>query len=45
MNPGQKRKKDWSIGSKVYQVSKLGTRKLLVTIKAEDEGQVVKMFE
>ncbi|MEL6254572.1 MAG: DUF2807 domain-containing protein [Bacteroidota bacterium] len=45
MNPGQMREKDWSVGSKVYQVNKVGLRKLLLEIKAEDEGQTVKIFE
>lgn len=45
MNPGQMREKDWSVGSKVYQVNKMGLRKLLLEIKADDEGQTVKMFE
>jgi hypothetical protein len=45
MNPGQTRDKDWSVGSKVYRVTGLGTRKLLVEIKAEDENQVVKLYQ
>ncbi|MEM8891315.1 MAG: DUF2807 domain-containing protein [Bacteroidota bacterium] len=45
MNPGQMREKDWSVGSKVYQVNKVGMRKLLLEITEEDEGQTVKMFE
>ncbi|MDW3646273.1 MAG: DUF2807 domain-containing protein [Bacteroidia bacterium] len=45
MNPGQMRDKDWSVGSRVYQVNKMGLKKLLVEIKADDEGQMVKMFE
>lgn len=44
MNPGQKREKDWSVGSKVYRVNKMGMRKLLIEIKAEDEGQLVQMY-
>jgi hypothetical protein len=44
MNPGQVRKKDWTIGSKVYRETKLGTRKLLVKIKASDEGEVVDLY-
>lgn len=44
MNPGQVREKDWSVGSKVYRVSKLGTRKLILEIKAGDEGKTVRMF-
>ena len=45
LNPGQARKKHWSVGSKVYQMSKLGTKKLLAVIEAADEDQVVKLFE
>ena len=45
MNPGQTRDKDWSVGSKVYRVTGLGTRKLLYEIKASDEGQVVKLYQ
>lgn len=45
MMPGATRKEDWTIGSKIYKVSKLGLRKLLVTIKAEDENQIVKLFK
>ncbi|MEM6769643.1 MAG: DUF2807 domain-containing protein [Bacteroidota bacterium] len=44
MNPGQTRAKDWSVGSKVYRVTKLGVRKLLVEIKATDEGETVDLF-
>ncbi|MEN0046881.1 MAG: DUF2807 domain-containing protein [Bacteroidota bacterium] len=45
LNPGQTRHKNWTIGTKVYQVSRLGTRKLLVEIEEEDEGKVVKLYE
>lgn len=44
MNPFAKRPEDWPVGSKVYQVSKLGARKLLATIEVENAGQVVKLF-
>jgi hypothetical protein len=43
MNPGQVRKKNWTIGSKVYRKGLLGTRKLLAKIEAGDEGEVVKI--
>jgi hypothetical protein len=43
--PGQSRSKDWSIGSKVYRVTGLGTRILLREITAADEGQVVKLYQ
>ena len=45
MMPGKVKKERWSTGTKVYKVNKLGLRKLLVTIKAEDKGKTVKLFE
>jgi hypothetical protein len=45
MMPGKVKKERWSTGTKVYKVSRLGIRKLLVTIKAEDEGKTVQLFE
>ena len=44
MMPNAKRLEDWSIGTKVYKVNALGFRKLLITIKAEDEGKTVDLF-
>jgi len=44
MMPGQIRKETWTTGTKIYKTTKLGLRKLLVTIKADDENQVVKLF-
>ena len=44
MMPFSTRKKNWSVGTKVYKVNKLGLRKLLVKIKPEDEGKTVKLF-
>ena len=44
MMPGTKRNEKWSIGSKIYKVNKLGLRKLLVEIKAENEGKIVDLF-
>lgn len=44
MNPGQTRQKDWSVGSKVYRVTNIGTRKLLTEITPDDEGGVVKLY-
>ena len=43
MRPGQVRDKNWTIGTKVYRKTALGVRKLLIEIKAEDEGQVVNL--
>lgn len=45
MMPGKVKKERWSTGTKVYKVNKLGLRKLLVTIKSEDEGKTIKLFE
>ena len=45
MMPGKVKKERWTTGTKVYRVNKLGLRKLLVVIKAEDEGETVKLFE
>jgi len=44
MRPGQVRKKDWSIGSKVFKVSGLGLKKLLLEITEDDEGELVMMY-
>lgn len=44
MNPGQKRKKYWSVGTKVYRVNHMGMRKLLLEITSENEDQIVKMY-
>lgn len=44
MMPLQKRKETWTIGTKIYKKSRLGMRKLLKTITAADENQVVKLF-
>ena len=45
MMPGTTRKENWSVGSKVYKVNRLGLRKLLVEIKEEDKDKTVKLFE
>ncbi|MFY0602478.1 MAG: DUF2807 domain-containing protein [Flavobacteriaceae bacterium] len=45
MMPGFSKKERWTTGTKVYKVNKLGIRKLLVTIKLEDEGKTIKLFE
>ena len=44
LNPGQIKKENWTIGTKVYRQTKLGTRKKLAEIKPEDEGKVVSLF-
>ena len=45
MMPHASRKERWSVGTKVYLKSKLGLQKLLVTIKPEDAGKTVKLFD
>lgn len=45
LNPLQKRREHWPIGSKVYKVSKIGTRTLLATIEADNADEVVKLFD
>lgn len=45
MMPFFKRKEYWTTGTKVYKVNRLGLRKLLITIKPEDENTVVKLFD
>ncbi|MEM6687187.1 MAG: DUF2807 domain-containing protein, partial [Bacteroidota bacterium] len=41
MMPNATRKENWTIGTKIYKVSSLGFRKLLVTIKKEDADTTV----
>ena len=45
MMPQSVRKEKWSVGTKVYLKSKLGLNRLLVTIKKEDNGKTVKLFD
>ncbi|WP_299242001.1 DUF2807 domain-containing protein [uncultured Aquimarina sp.] len=44
MMPQAVRKENWTTGTKVYKVSTLGKRKLLITIKEEDENKTVVLF-
>lgn len=44
MMPGTTRKENWSVGTKIYKVNSFGLRKLLVKIKPEDEGKIVKLL-
>lgn len=39
-----KRPENWPVGTKVYQVSKVGTRSLVYEVKASDEGKVIELF-
>ncbi|MEN8704127.1 MAG: head GIN domain-containing protein [Polaribacter sp.] len=45
MMPGFTRKEKWSVGTKVYKVNRIGLRKLLVEIKADDKDKTVKLFQ
>jgi len=45
LNPLQKRRENWPVGSKVYKVSKIGTRTLLATIEDTDADGIVKLFD
>ncbi|MFK7947554.1 MAG: DUF2807 domain-containing protein [Saprospiraceae bacterium] len=40
----QKRAEDWPVGTKVYHVSKAGTRSLVYEVNASDEGKVIALF-
>ncbi len=44
INPGQVKKEKWSVGTKVYRVSKVGTKKKLIEITKADEGKVVSLY-
>ncbi|WP_299124552.1 DUF2807 domain-containing protein [uncultured Winogradskyella sp.] len=44
MIPNATRKENWTVGTKVYKVNSLGFRKLLITIKKEDENKTVNLF-
>ncbi|WP_027391349.1 GIN domain-containing protein [Aquimarina latercula] len=44
MMPQAIRKENWTTGTKVYKVNKLGKRKLLITIKKEDKNKIVTLF-
>jgi hypothetical protein len=45
MMPGAVKKERWTIGTKVYKVNKIGIKKLLITITAENKGEVIKLFK
>jgi len=45
MNPLQVRSKNWTVGTKLYQQSKLGLRKLILTIQESDKGETVLIYE
>jgi len=43
MMPGSTRKENWSVGTKIYKVNKLGLRKLVAEIKTENSGGLVNL--
>lgn len=45
MMPQTTRKENWSVGTKIYKVNKLGLRRLVRTITPDDKGEIVKLFE
>lgn len=45
MMPGKTRKEKWTIGTKIYKVSSLGLKKLLVKIEAKDENTTLRLFD
>jgi Putative auto-transporter adhesin, head GIN domain len=45
MMPNTTRKENWTVGTKVYKVTRLGFKKLLIVIKKEDEGKVIDLFD
>lgn len=44
MMPQATRKENWTVGTKIYKVSTLGKRKLLITVKLENENTTVALF-
>ncbi|MDC8002815.1 DUF2807 domain-containing protein [Aureisphaera galaxeae] len=44
MMPGATKKERWTVGTKVYKRTKLGMRKLLVTITEKDAGTTLNLF-
>lgn len=45
MMPGAIKNERWTIGSKVFKTSSLGSKKLLATVTAENENQLIKLFQ
>lgn len=45
MMPGATKNERWTIGSKVYKTTRLGSKKLLATVTAESENQLIKLFQ
>jgi len=45
MMAGSTKKERWTVGTKVYKKTALGSRKLLLTIQKEDANKTVKLFD
>lgn len=45
MGAGQTRKERWTVGTKVYKMSKLGLKKVLVELTEEDDGKLVNLYQ
>lgn len=43
--PGGVKKERWTVGTKVYKKTALGSRKLLLTIQKEDANKTLKLFD
>ena len=44
MMPWSTKEETWTVGTKIYKVNELGLKKLLVTLTAENENNLVKLF-
>ena len=44
-NKNQVKNERWSVGTKLYKINRLGLKQELLTIKKEDEGQVVDIWD
>ncbi len=45
MMPGATKHERWTIGSQVYKNSSLGSKKLLLTVEAENKNSLIKLFQ
>jgi hypothetical protein len=45
MMPGAVKKERWTVGTKIYKVNKIGLKKLLVELTADDAGKMVSLFK
>lgn len=42
--PGQVKKERWTVGTKVFRVNKMGLKKKLITLRTQDENEIVELF-